>query len=119
MATRHTMIWRGAAAAALLAGALTGAGAGAATAVAAVAAVPAGTIAALAGGVGGPGPATSVSVAPCGTQNSRTPCGMTFAGGQLYLTDIGYNAPGEPSQAGDVVRAVSLATGRLTTPAGN
>jgi hypothetical protein len=83
-----------------------------------VAAAPAGTISTVAGGVGGPGPATSVSVTACGVQNSRTPCGMTFAGGQLYLTDLGED--GENSaRAGDVIRAVSLATGTLTTPAGN
>jgi len=81
-------------------------------------ATPAGTISTVAGGVGGPGPATSVSVAPCGVQNARTAGGMTFAGGLLYLADLGEN--GENSaRAGDVIRAVSLATGTLTTPAGD
>ena len=80
--------------------------------------VPGATISTVAGGVGGPGPATGVSVAPCGVQNSKTPCGMTFAGGQLYLTDLGEN--GENSaRSGDVIRAVSLATGTLTTPVGD
>jgi hypothetical protein len=77
-----------------------------------------GTITTVAGGVGGPGPATSVSVAPCGTADEARQCGMTFAGGRLYLTDIGEDAV-FPTRAGDVIRAISLRTGELTTPAGS
>ena len=76
------------------------------------------TISTVAGGVGGPGPATGVSVAPCGVQNARTAVGMTFSAGQLYFPDLGEN--GENSaRAGDVIRAVSLAAGTLTTPVGD
>src|SRR5215470_8463073 len=57
----------------------------------------AGTISTIAGGVGGPGPGTKVSVA--------LPCGVSFAAGHLYISQ-------------GVVRAVSEATGQLTTPAG-
>ncbi|HEX3490008.1 MAG TPA: hypothetical protein VHU92_11710 [Streptosporangiaceae bacterium] len=81
-------------------------------------AVAPGTISTVAGGVGGPGPATSVSVAPCGVQNARTAVGMTFSAGQLHFPDLGENGENSP-RAGDVIRAVSLATGTLTTPAGN
>jgi NHL repeat len=57
----------------------------------------AGTISTIAGGVGGPGPGTKVSVA--------LPCGVSFAAGHLYISQ-------------GVVREVGAATGRLTTPAG-
>jgi hypothetical protein len=43
---------------------------------------------------------------------------MVFAGGHLYLTDIGENGVNTP-HAGSVIRAVSLRTGELTPPAGN
>jgi sugar lactone lactonase YvrE len=62
----------------------------------AVAAAP-GTITTVAGGVGGPGRATSVGIAPTG---------LAFAGGSLYVAD------------GVVARKVSEQTDRLTTPAG-
>jgi hypothetical protein len=77
-----------------------------------------GTITTVVGGVGGPGPAASVSVAPCGTADVAAQCGMTFAGGRLYLTDIGEDGV-FPTRAGDVIRAISLRTGELTTPAGS
>jgi hypothetical protein len=66
-----------------------------------------GTISTIAGGVGGPGPARQVSIAPCGKPRLQNPCGISFADGSLYFTDtVG------------VVRQVSLRTGRLTSPAG-
>ena len=58
----------------------------------------AGTITTVAGGAGGPGPATSVAVSPCG---------IRVAGGSLYVGDA-YS-----------VRKISTSTGRLTTVAGN
>ena len=57
-----------------------------------------GIISTVAGGVGGPGPATSVAVSPCG---------VAWAGGWLYIGD------------GSMVRRVSTATGALTTVAGD
>ena len=57
-----------------------------------------GIISTIAGGVGGPGPATSVAVSPCGVR---------WAGGWLYIGD------------GSTVRRVSAATGALTTVAGD
>jgi hypothetical protein len=77
----------------------------------------AGILTTVAGGVGGPAPATQVSVAPCGTANLTTACGVTFAAGNLYFTDIGATAENQ-NQAGSDVREVSISTGRLTTPAG-
>jgi sugar lactone lactonase YvrE len=68
----------------------------AAPAARAVAAAP-GTISTVAGGVGGPGRATSVGIAPTG---------LAFAGGSLYVAD------------GGAARKVSEQTDRLTTPAG-
>ena len=59
----------------------------------------AGVISAIAGGVGGPGPATSIGLV--------SPCGMTFANGSLQIAD------------GSTVRTVDPGTGRLTTPAGD
>src|SRR5690242_4055100 len=52
----------------------------------------------VAGGTGGPGPATSVAVSPCG---------VDWAGSWLYIGD------------GSMVRRVSTATGALTTVAGD
>jgi hypothetical protein len=60
--------------------------------------VPGGIISTVAGGVGGPGPATSVAVSPCG---------VGWAGGWLYIGD------------GSTVRRVSAATDALTTVAGD
>jgi hypothetical protein len=60
--------------------------------------VPGGIISTVAGGVGGPGPAPSVAVSPCG---------VDWAGGWLYIGD------------GSMVRRVSAATGALTTVAGD
>src|ERR1022692_1108834 len=63
---------------------------------------PAGVISAIAGGVGGPGPATSVGLdfpATCST--------VHFAAGHLYIAD----------QTG-AVRTVNTRTGLLRTPAG-
>src|SRR5262249_45933519 len=57
----------------------------------------AGTISTIAGGVGGPARATTVSI---------TGCGVSFHGGSLYIAD------------GPVVRKVDPGGG-LTTPAGN
>jgi hypothetical protein len=59
---------------------------------------PGGIISTVAGGVGGPGPAPSVAVSPCG---------VDWAGGWLYIGD------------GSMVRRVSAATGALTTVAGD
>lgn len=61
-------------------------------------ATPGGVISTVAGGVGGPGPATSVAMLPCG---------LRWAGGSLYIGDL-WN-----------VRRVSTATGALTTIAGD
>ena len=61
--------------------------------------VAAGTITSVAGGVGGPGPATSVAVSPCGVR---------VAGSSLYVGD---NLAS--------VREISTSTGRLTTVAGD
>ena len=60
-------------------------------------AATAGTITTIAGGVGGPGPATSVAVRACG---------VSIGGGSLYVADTWS------------VRKVSPATDALTTPAG-
>jgi trimeric autotransporter adhesin len=57
-----------------------------------------GSISTVAGGVGGPGPATSVAIGPCGVR---------WADGSLYIGD------------GSTVRRVSTATGALTTVAGD
>jgi hypothetical protein len=59
---------------------------------------PAGVISTVAGGVGGPARATRVEMLPCG---------LAFRAGRLYVTDV---------LAG--VRAVSLSSDGLTTPAG-
>jgi trimeric autotransporter adhesin len=65
----------------------------------------AGDISTVAGGVGGPGPATGVA--------TPSPCGVTFGGGALYAA----TSPMSFGLSG-TVREVSRATGRLTTPAG-
>ncbi len=57
-----------------------------------------GTIMTAAGGVGGPGPATSVPI---------TTCPISYAGGALYAGDE------------EVVRRIDARTGWLTTPAGD
>jgi hypothetical protein len=57
----------------------------------------AGTITTVAGGVGGPGLATTVSIS--------FPCYVSYTGGKLYIGD-------------ESVRAVSTTTDQLTTPAG-
>jgi len=54
-------------------------------------------IEATAGGPGGPGPAGSVNIG--------APCAVTFAGTQLYVD-------------ANLIRSVSIRTGRLTTPVG-
>ena len=85
---------------ALAAAGLAGA-ASAARAVAGVAplgSVQGGIVSTVAGGVGGPGPAASVAISPCGVR---------WAGGWLYIGD------------GSTVRRVSTATGALTTVAGD
>src|SRR5579859_210716 len=52
-------------------------------------AAAAGTVTTIAGGVGGPAPARSISVVVCrGTR--RSACGFSFAGGSLYFTDLGW-----------------------------
>jgi len=86
-----------------LAGTLAAAGlAGAASAAPAGApradSVQGGIISTVAGGVGGPGRATSVAIGPCGAR---------WAGGWLYIGD------------GSTVRRVSMATDALTTVAGD
>jgi hypothetical protein len=102
MAGRPTarLAWAAVASAALVAG--FAAPAGAARAGAGVppsaGSVSGGIISTVAGGVGGPGPATSVAI---------TPCGVDAAGGWLYIGD------------GSTVRRVSAATGALTTVAGD
>ena len=58
-----------------------------------------GLVSTFAGGVGGPGPATTVPAVPCGVQ---------FAAGRLLIAD----------GAGRAVREVNPRTGWLTTPAG-
>ncbi len=66
---------------------------------------PSGTITTVAGGVGGPESARQVAVSVCA---STSMCQLAFAAGQLYFPD-----------SNEAVRAVSLATGRLTTPGGD
>jgi len=61
-------------------------------------ATPAGVITTVAGGVGGPARATGVGLASA--------CGVSFAGGYLYVAD------------GSTVRRVSQHKDWLTTPAG-
>src|SRR5262249_29217072 len=77
-----------------------------------------GIITTVAGGVGGPGPARTVAVSPCAGTNSDfndpLQCDVTFAAGQLYVTDD-FGAFGGAS----TVRSVDFATGRLSTPAGD
>ncbi|HET7014841.1 MAG TPA: hypothetical protein VFI65_13070 [Streptosporangiaceae bacterium] len=72
-----------------------------------------GRISTIAGGVGGPGPARSVSFQTCATSSNRGGCGLSFAGGNLYFTDLG------PLDGDGLVRQVSLKTGALTSPAGD
>ena len=57
-----------------------------------------GSISTVAGGPGGPGPATSIAIGACGVR---------WAGGSLYIGD------------GSTVRRVNTATGALTTVAGD
>ncbi len=56
----------------------------------------------LAGGVGGPGPASQIAGGECA---------VTFAGGYLYATGYSY--------APSVIRRISMSTGALTTPVGS
>jgi hypothetical protein len=83
-------------AAAGLAGPASAARAGAGTP--AANAVPGGVISTVAGGVGGPGRATSVAI---------NPCGVRWTGGWLYIGE------------GAMVRRVSMATDGLTTVTGD
>ena len=83
-----------------------------------VAVPPAGTISTLAGTVGGPGPARSVAVAPCGRESRYRLCGLAFAGGHLYATDAGADNDGGLA-VGCVVRSISISGGQLRTPAGD
>ena len=69
------------------------------------AALAPGTITTIGGGVGGPGPATAVGLGQ--------PCALTYSGGTLYVGDLG------GVLASGAVRAISLRTGRLTTPVGS
>ena len=78
----------------------------------------AGTISTIAGTVGGPGPARNFAVAPCGRESRYRLCGLTFAGGHLYTTDVGADNDGG-LHIGCVVRSISLSGGQLSTPAGN
>ena len=54
--------------------------------------MPPGTVSTIAGGMGGPGPARGVSVQLCGNLVERGGCGVSFAGGSLYFTDLGASA---------------------------
>ena len=95
--TTSARILRTGAAAALALGMALASGAGAAAAPHGARAAPApGTITTVAGGVGGPGKATKVALAPCG---------VARLGGSLYVAD------------GPAVRRVA-ANDQLTTPAG-
>ncbi|HEY3733030.1 MAG TPA: hypothetical protein VGL63_03860 [Streptosporangiaceae bacterium] len=89
--------------AAVLAAAALAGGAGASVASAAnVRPATAGVISTVAGGVGGPGLATSV---PLAVYSRSQPCGVSSSGSSLYVDD-------------GVVRQVSARTGRLITPVG-
>ncbi len=82
-------------------------------------AASAGTVSTIAGGVGGPASARRVSVNLCGLALARDGCGVSFAGGHVYFTDLetaGISVGRDDN--GGLVRAVSLRTGRLTTPVG-
>jgi len=83
------------------------------SAVSAGAAGTPGRISTIAGGVGGPGPARSVSFQTCASSSDRGGCGLSFAGGNLYFTDLG------PLDGDGLVRQVSLKTGALSSPAGD
>jgi sugar lactone lactonase YvrE len=63
-----------------------------------------GVISVVAGGVGGPGLATTVALSNINVLSGN--CGVTYAAGSLYIGD------------GNSVRAVSPGSDRLTTPAG-
>jgi trimeric autotransporter adhesin len=101
------------AAAALMVAALAGAGQAAAAAHPGRAAATgrahratAGIISTVAGGVGGPGIATKVAMAPCS---------VSFGNGNLYIADV----KGQLTTSTDsAVREVDPSTGMLTTPAG-
>jgi hypothetical protein len=71
---------RGLAATALAAAGALAVGGGAAAGTHRTGSVPAGTITTVAGGVGGPAKATSLSMRPCRA---------TFADGKLYIADLG------------------------------
>src|SRR6516164_3385724 len=90
------ILFPGAAAAPALATALASSATAAAAPREARAAPAPGTITTVAGGVGGPGQATTVALAPCG---------VSFQNGSIYVAD------------GGTVRKISPA-GQLTTPAG-
>ena len=83
---------------ALAAAGLAGPASAARAGVALLGSVRGGVISTVEGGVGGPGPATSIAL---------NPCGVDEAGGSLYIGD------------GSTVRRVSAATGALTTVAGD
>ncbi len=87
---------------------------GAARAAQAAPAAAPGTITTVAGGVGGPGPARSTSIEPCGTPAFRARCGLVFADGRLYFNDVA----GRNFDA-SLVRSVSIDGGTLTTPVGD
>jgi hypothetical protein len=95
-----------------LAGALLAAGTtatllagGGNTALAARTAPASGIIATVAGGVGGPGPGTGISLSDANGPTCRLPMTVTFAAGNLYIAE-------------GSVRKVSERAGLLTTPAG-
>jgi len=83
---------------------------------------PGGIITTVAGGVGGPGPATKVAIAPCTPQSEVSldvsPCDVTFAGGRLYVTDSGARTL-FAFAGSSMIRSIDIATGRLQTPAGD
>src|SRR5580698_10412220 len=66
-----------------------------------------GTITTVAGGLDGPGPSRTVGVSPCA---------VTYAGGPLYATDL---VPAPLASGSSLVRKIAVATGTLTTVAGD
>ena len=96
---RRIPIWTAAAAALVL---VTGVGSAAAGAASGPGAAGPWRITTLAGGVGGPGPASQIAGGECA---------VTFAGGYLYATGYSY--------APSVIRRISMRTGALTTPVGS
>src|SRR5580698_4676153 len=68
---------------------------------------PAGRVATVAGGVGGPGPARQIALG--------TTCTSAFWKGSLYLDTVAPNWVG----GGALIRRISASSGQLSTPADN